>query len=322
VEKIITRFDYSYLRNETHVGFHTSVNALFVEYTPETLGIETLYPAYRSLFNEEVEALDVIRRSGLTMDIAAQDRVRGRLYRGFSNAVKGYRNHFDPAKRQAAEKLKIVLKHYGNIARKALDDETVAIEDLQRELVKPENAVHVSALGLGEWLGQLVQANRQLDGLMINRYEETAKRPHAPMRGIRKELDRQFRLILDLLELKAHSYPESNRAFLSELNAVMQRHKDVLAQEAGRRHQIKDLGAGGHTVIEPVATQPYSGKPITPIPKVCYHTEGKPDAALVFAKDFTLTYRNNTNAGMAELTVHGKGEYKGKKMTTFWIAGE
>jgi hypothetical protein len=35
--------------------------------------------------------------------------------------------------------------------------------------------------------------------------------------------------------------------------------------------------------------------------------------------DFDVTYRNNIEAGEAQLFVHGKGKYAGKYITTFHI---
>jgi hypothetical protein len=322
IKVIITRFRYEHLRNETHVEFHTNVNALFVKYTPEALGIETLYPPYKTLFDEEVAALDVIRRSELTAEIRAKDHERDRIYRGLAGSVKACRDHFDPAKRQAAEKLEVILEHYGNIARKRLDEKTAAIEDLHREWTKQENFLQVTTLGLGDWLAQLAQVNRDLEQLLMGRYEEAAKRPQIPMRSVRKELDKVFRTLLDLFEISVRvNKEETNKEFIAELNAVMERYRDILAQEAGRRHPIKDLGAGDHTVIAPVATQEYTGKPVTPIPEVHYREDNKPPQRLYLGKDFSITYKNNTHAGTAELTVHGKGKYKGEKMLTFNIAG-
>jgi hypothetical protein len=43
------------------------------------------------------------------------------------------------------------------------------------------------------------------------------------------------------------------------------------------------------------------------------------DRMLVFATDFTVTYSNNIQRGNTELIVHGKGEFKGKKIVTFNI---
>jgi hypothetical protein len=41
---------------------------------------------------------------------------------------------------------------------------------------------------------------------------------------------------------------------------------------------------------------------------------------LVFAKDFTLTYKGNDRVGTATISIHGKGAYKGVKVVTFNIA--
>ena len=321
IKAIINRFRYDHLRNEAHVELHTNVNTLFVKYSPEELGIAALYPSYKALYDEEVAALDVIRRSELTAEIMEKDHERDRLWRGLADTVKGYLNHFDPDKRHAAEKLEVILEHYGNIAAKSLDEETAAIEDLHRELIKQDNFIYVSALGLGDWLAQLVQVSRNLEALMMSRYDETAKRPDIRMRSVRRELDKVFRTILDLLEaLVRVNGEDTNKAFLAELNAVMERYKDILAQEAGRRHPIKDLGAGDHTVIEPIDTQKYTERPVTPIPEVHYREEGKETKRLYLGNDFEVTYKNNTNVGMAELTIHGKGNYKGQKTVTFNIA--
>jgi hypothetical protein len=321
MEKIIIRFEYPRLRNEVHVEFHTSVNALFVKYTPEGLGIETIYPSYKARYDEEVEALDVIRRSELTAEIEGLDHERDYVFRGFTDSVKSYRNHFDPDKRRAAEKVEMILEHYGNIAAKTLDAETAAIEDLHRELIKQENYIHIAALGLGEWLGYLVQVNRNLEQLMMARYDETAKRPDIRMRSARKGLDKVFRTIADLLEVRVRvNSADANKAFLAELNAVMERYKDILAQEAGRRHPIKDLGEGNHTVIEPVATQQYTGRPVTIIPEVHFREEGKETKRLYLGEDFSITYKDNIEVGQAELTIHGKGDYKGQKSLSFHIA--
>jgi hypothetical protein len=250
-----------------------------------------------------------------------EDHVRDGLFRGFADNVKSNLHHFDPAKREAAKKVEIVLEHYGNIAHKSLDEETAAIEDLYRELLKPDNYPQVIALGLGPWMEELVQASRRLEQLMMERYDEAAQRPNVHMQNIRKEIDKVFRSILDLLEaLIRVNGAGTNKAFIAELNVVMERYKDILAQEAGRRHPVKDLAAADHCVIETIATQQYSSEAIIPIPKVYYREEGKPTVELVFAKDFTVTYKNNVNVGMAEITIHGIGNYKGQKTVTFNIA--
>ena len=321
IKAIIVRFAYEHLRNETHVSYHEDFNAIVGKYDPETLGIAVPYAVYTPLFTDEKAALDQILKSQYTAQIDEFDRQRDSLIRGFTDTVTAALHHFDPDKRQAAQKLHDILDHYGNIAHKSLNDETAAIEDLHTELMKQDNYMAVAALGLGDWLGQLVQINRNLAALMLTRIDETAKRPDLHMRSIRKEVDRAFRSILDLLEaLVRVNGEDTDKAFIAELNALSEKYKDNLAQEAGRRHPIKDLGAGDHTVIEPIETQQYTGRPITLVPEVHFREEGKETKRLYLGNDFEVTYKNNTNVGMAELTIHGKGNYKGQKTVTFNIA--
>ena len=321
ITTIIIKFSYEHLRNETHVSFHEDFNAIVGKYNPDTLGIAALYAVYTPLFAEEKAALDQILKSRYTARIKETDRQRGSLIRGLTDTVTAALRHFDPDKQQAAQKLHDILKRYGNFARKALNDETAAIEDLHTELMKPDNYTAVTALGLGDWLDTLVQVNNNLAALMLTRIDEVAKRPHIRMRSTRKKLDRVFRSILNLLEALVHVHGAgANKAFLAELNTLMKYYKDILAQEAGRRYPIKDLGAGDHTVIEPVDTQPYTGKPVTVIPEVHYREENKETKRLYLGEDFSVTYKNNINVGMAELTVHGKGKYKGEKSLSFHIA--
>jgi hypothetical protein len=103
--------------------------------------------------------------------------------------------------------------------------------------------------------------------------------------------------------------------FINKLNVQV-----AYFNEHNHRAARKDLGEGEHTVIEPIATQQYTEKAVTPLPKAYYREEGKPTVELVFAKDFSLTYKNNINVGTAEVTLHGKGAYKGQKTVTFNIA--
>jgi hypothetical protein len=322
MKKIIVRFNFHSLRNEVHVEFNSTMDALFVKYGPEALGIAALYAVFKALLEEEVAALDVILRSKITEVIDRLDRERDSYWRGLVDNVRSNLHHFDPGRREAAHQLTVIFDHYGNIADRSLDAETAAIEDLHRELIKQENFVHVAALGLGDWLGQLVQTSRNLDAQMKMRYEETGKRPDVHMRSLRTQVDTSLHDIFDREESLINVHGEADyRAFIAELNAVMERYKDLLAQEAGRHHHIKDLSKGDRCVVEPIETQKYTEKAVTPIPTVYWQGDDRhPTVELTFAKDFTVSYKNNIKVGMAELTIRGAGDYKGKVTVTFNIA--
>ena len=64
-----------------------------------------------------------------------------------------------------------------------------------------------------------------------------------------------------------------------------------------------------------VANATYTGKKQKPVPAVS--VDG---VALAKGTDFTVSYKNNVNAGKATLVVKGKGAYTGSKTVTFEIA--
>jgi N12 class adenine-specific DNA methylase len=236
----IIRLSYENLRNETHVEYNETVDGLVIKYGAETLGIQPQYSAYKSALNVEVSVLDVIRKSGYTGEISVQDHVRDGIFRGLDDAVQSVRHHFNADKRKSADKVNIVLKNYGNIAAKAFDQETAAIDDLLRELYdhyEPD----IVLLGLNDWLMQLDTENRTFKRLMSERYAEVARRPATRMKAARAETDRTLRTMLDLVDaLVKVNGAEEYRPFLNELNAVSERYKNQLAQAAGRKQKPVD----------------------------------------------------------------------------------
>jgi hypothetical protein len=234
--KAIIRIDYAHLRNEAHVEFHETADTMIVRYNPAALGISVPYGEYKPLLDTEVSLLDIIRKSGYTGEIDGSDHRRDTLFRGFADAVKSGLNHFDTAKREAARRIEIVLNNYGNIAVKPLDQETAAIDDLLRELRSGEYPVLVDSLALADWLVQLDAENQTFKALMMARYGETSQRPATRMRAARKNVDAAFRGIIDHIEaLATVNGLAPYEPFIRELNAVIERYKNILAAEAGRR---------------------------------------------------------------------------------------
>ncbi|MCR4651902.1 MAG: cellulase family glycosylhydrolase [Lachnospiraceae bacterium] len=78
---------------------------------------------------------------------------------------------------------------------------------------------------------------------------------------------------------------------------------------------IAPATSGGWT-IESVPDCYYTGKKITPTVVIRDVATGE---KLIPKKDYTVTYKNNTNAGVAEIVVMGKGNYSQEKKITFNI---
>jgi hypothetical protein len=223
------------LKNETHVQFNEGIDSVFVKYNPQTLGVQPLYVLYRGALNNELDALDYIGKSELTAKIVGQDNKRDATYRGFIDFIKSATNHFEPANRDAANLVLNISSHYGNIARKTLDDETAAINDLARELSLPAPAQALTLLGANVWLNRLVEENNVFTELMKERYSETASKTSFRMKAMRVETDKYYHAMVSQIENQILAGTAINGNFLRELNAVIERFKHILAQEIGER---------------------------------------------------------------------------------------
>jgi hypothetical protein len=234
--EMIVRLNYSHLRNETYVELHDAFKHVFTVFPPSQLGIAPQHAVYQSCYGEVVAALDVVVKSGYTGQLDEQDRVRDRIFRGLDDAVKSALNHFNPDKREAARLIEIVLDRYGNIAAKAVDQETAAIDDLVRELQSGNYPALTTTLALTDWTEQLQTENKRFKDLMTARYGEAAQRPATNMKAARAATDKAFRELIRRLEaLALVNGTKDYEALFRELNAVLERHKNLLARRKKER---------------------------------------------------------------------------------------
>jgi hypothetical protein len=187
------------LRNEVWFQFYTEFKKLVEQFDPKALNIEELFAAFIVLYVKADNALEIIRKSATTEQIIEVNRLRGVILRGFSDAVKSALSHFDPTKRELARQLKIVLDHYGNIARMPYDEGTATIYNFIQEM-KGAQANNVAALGLNDWITQLNTENQKFETLSKNRYTEKAGKIGVNMLEIRRETDKIYRNIVIRIE--------------------------------------------------------------------------------------------------------------------------
>jgi hypothetical protein len=238
MKSIITRINYRNLRNEVHVELHDTVDTLFVQSSPDSLGIRKQYDIYKPLVDDEKSSLDIIKKSGYTVDIDEQDHRRDAIFRGFVDAVRSAENHFNPLKKKAAVRIAIVLDNYGNIAAKTLDEETAAIDDMLRELDSDDYPTLIATLALEDWLTQLGTENQRFKELMSARYKETAKRPTVSMREARKKVDKAFLDIIYTIEASVLlNGITAYESFIPELNAILERYKSIYASQKKEKKQ-------------------------------------------------------------------------------------
>jgi hypothetical protein len=233
---------------------------------------------------------------------------------GMSDLINASLHHFNPDVVEAGRILRNRFDAFGRIVRKSYEEETVVVNLLIADLMSNEYAPAVAATGLNAWLTELQAAEGDFEKLFEMRSVETTGKPQGNLKEIRSEIDILYHRMTDLVSAAATLDAAGvYEAFIARLNTEITYFNDHY------HHAARNLGAGDACVIEPVGTQPYTGKAVTPIPVAYYREEGQPTVELVFARDFTLTYKNNIEPGMAELVIHGKGAYRGSRTTTFHI---
>jgi hypothetical protein len=310
----IKKIDLLHLRNESHYQFFNLFRDLLNVF-PFILGlIPELYQQLIILLDRESQLVDAERGSELSKRLAQADKRVDSIIIGINNIINAGLHHFDQQIQEAAKILKDRMKVFGSIRNKPYEEESAAVKLLITDL-NGKHAQQRDLLGLRDWVDQLTIAEDEFEQLFKQRNTELAQRPDFNLKDTRKEIDAVYQKIIAIIDATTIADPSQNfDAFIRELNEEIE-----YVIEHSHRRVKKDLGAGEHTVVEPIDTQTYTGKPIIVIPQVYYREEGKPTVELVFSVDFNVTYKNNTNVGTADLIIHGKGKYKGQKIVTFNI---
>jgi hypothetical protein len=304
-----------FFRNEAHYEFMIVFRNLLTKFQAVMAVVSNLYNAFLTLLMQEEALVNLMRKSDYTAQIAEADHRVDRTVTGMREVIASALHHFDPGVVAAAQSLYNRFAAFGDISKKSYEEETAAVNLLLADLANSDYAQKVATVGLTAWVSELQAAEADFEQLLGLRTVETADKPQGRLKEVRNEINKVYHRMIDRISA-ADTMDESGtyNQFINELNAEIAYFNDHY------HHAKKDLGAGDHCVIEPIDVQQFTGRPITPVPVVHYLEEGKPTVRLSLGKDFSVTYKNNTNVGMAELTIHGKGAYKGTKSTTFNIA--
>jgi hypothetical protein len=312
--KKIKSIDFSHLRNEAHYEFLWVFRHLVDEFPAVKTLVGVLYEDFITLLVLEKKLLDAARVSALTQQLVEADHRVDRAITAIRAVINAARHSLDPAVAEAARVLYIRLREFGDIRGKAYEEESAAVQVLIDDLGNTY-VQQTSLVGLQSWLTELTTAEAEFTRLYLQRGSEAAGRPTERMADVHREIEEKYRNIATFVDVSSITTPGEYDGFIAKLNVQVQ-----YFNEHNHRPARKDLGAGDHTVIEPIETQQYTGRPITIIPEVHFREEGKETKRLYLGEDFSVTYKNNVEVGQAELTIHGKGEYKGQKSLSFHIA--
>jgi hypothetical protein len=298
---------FRYLRGEAHYQFLNLFHQLLMEFPAVQSIVAMFYDEFAALLAQEKQIVDAQKSSDYTRQIADADHRDDRLITGIRETVNAALRHFDPAVVAAAQSLWLRLKAFGEIQSKTYEEEAAAINILLDDLQTSEYVPKVNLLALDPWVNELREAVTDFERLLRLRNEEQAGKPQQRMRDLRRQIENLYRSMVTRINSAATLDTTNAYAlFIDRLNTQIAYFNDHNHHPAPKNIRTANVDA--------IPVQQYTGKAITPIPAV--YMEG---VELSFAKDFTLTYRNNVQRGVAEVNITGKGNYTGRKTITFNI---
>jgi hypothetical protein len=192
--------------------------------------------------------------------------------------------------------------------------QTESIRFLQEQYnADPSLASAASVLQIAGVFTDLFQANDQVFTLWNARAMEDAGKAGPSPSSLRGSVENSYDGFCDIVVRTVALQPSQA---LADLFAVMNEARIKYSRSLPARL------TGNNTSVEAIPAQPFTGSPVTPIPRVFFSVEGEKTLELQFSVDFFVTYRNNTEVGEAKVLVHGKGKYCGSYVSTFHIARE
>ena len=230
----IEKFNQNNLRNEEHHQFQTEFKTLVDQSTPSALNIENDYASYQVHYEEEGEALNVVRKSALSDEIPDADHHRNDILHGMFDAVKSASRHFNPELKAAAIRIQVLFDHYSDITSKPYDMKTSAITSFIADLTTT-HAGDSSTLSLNDWIPVLKSSNDGFINIKAARYSEDASKTQLRMKAVRADVDNSYRTIIERINaLITINGDAAHKSFVTELNLRIAKYNNIIAQRKGR----------------------------------------------------------------------------------------
>jgi hypothetical protein len=244
MNRLFLRINLTHLHNEEWFNFFVEFKGFVTQATAILLGVEELFARFLVLIQNVDDALEQIRKSVVTDDIARLDERRDSALRMLRAAWKYGMSSLDPTKRGAAEKLEIVFNRYGNLAEKSHNDETASVLNFIQELRGPF-ASYIATLDLAVIINELEIANNDFEAAILRRNTEAAGRKTYNMYELRRETNRCYSAMLERMEAQALLEGSARfDEFAKTLNANVQRYKNTLARRKTGGREITETKEG------------------------------------------------------------------------------
>jgi hypothetical protein len=306
-----------------HLEFHKT-SYIICDRNKTVINAIDLLSNYQLKIAQEESIFKWSRISDFTEKKAETDRYRDKTLSSMMAKLRADAKHFDTSIRDSARQVLNMLSIYGNLANADYNAETAGIDSIIAKLNTPDYLVAVQTLNLEPWLTELAKYNNIFKSYAADAEQEKVKKPDINPRTARRQTDEALRKIINRVSSLADlNGPGEYLPFATEFNVHVDVYNTVAKEHYGRLHaKTSIVGAD----IDPIATQPCTGKPVYVIPTVRVSKTEKDGTVTIvelrFSEDFSVGYKNNEAPGTATLIITGIGKYTGEIVTTFKISDE
>jgi hypothetical protein len=252
--------------------------------------------------------------SQLTEQIKEADERRDESFREIRRIATAASKSSIPANAAAGQALVTFLNPYSYADKEPMMSETSTINFLQTQFNADATLQNAAmTLQLLPVFANLFTANEQVSTLWNARALEDAQKSGPSPSSLRNDLEKSYRSFCDVIVQTLWLQPsEPLENLFLVMNEIRIKYSKFLPTKLTE----------SNTSVDPLPIQLYTGKAITPIPRVFVKKSDDETVELLFSVDFEVTYRNNIEVGEAKIIVHGKGKFHGSYSSTFHIAKE
>jgi hypothetical protein len=232
----IEKFNLAPLRNNEHSQFMTDVDKMIITSQASELGIDGLYPTFKSVLNTEDAAMRVESGSIKSKIVEECDKQRGNTWSAISMRTNSALLSPFANEVASAEVIRRAIDLYGDVRTLTYNEESAATANLVADLLLPANADHLNRIGIQRWVTELKNENEQFQAAFNDRNNEVAGRESGDVRTIRAQIDSVYKQIVERINASVIMEVAKPAAisFVSQLNEKIKYNKTTLASRSSR----------------------------------------------------------------------------------------
>ncbi|WP_163717461.1 DUF6261 family protein [Mangrovibacterium lignilyticum] len=235
----IESISLSRLQNNEHFQFMTDLDALFVKYNVEMLGINNLYPDFQTALAKEDACMKTELGSLKSKSLSEIDCLRDQTWSAIRGRVDATLSSPFEVERESARALMRLIVLYGNVRKMTYNSESAALSNLVSDMQRVVNAGYLMSVGVGPWVEELGKQNEAFVQLMNDRNAEYSERGSGDMRNVRVLIDPIVEQIIERINasLVLDIAAAEVTPFTLELNEKIKYYEKIVQARSGKNQQ-------------------------------------------------------------------------------------